>query len=151
MSQRCPVCKSRLWTDPLFTPSRLVCPRCGAVFKPTVPWASFRILVLIVLALSVTLIVFIAGYRPWLILVFLFALVGFIWYLPRLVDLQHISKELSLPDGTLDPDRMRLDFDDKIARERDQQQEERAFRRLTYLVGLIVLFVLALALVLVRR
>jgi hypothetical protein len=63
-----------LWTDPLFTPSRLVCPRCGAVFKPTVPWAFFRILVLIILALSVTLIVFIAGYRPWLILVFLFVL-----------------------------------------------------------------------------
>ena len=149
MSQRCPVCKSKLWTDPLFTPSRLVCPRCGAVFKPTVPWGSFRILVLLVLALSVTLIVFIAGYRPWLILVFFFALVAFIWYLPRLIDLQHISKELSLPDGTLDPDRMRLDFEDKVAGE--QRQEERTFRRLTYLVGLIALLVIVFAWAFLRR
>src|SRR4030043_1140666 len=129
MSQLCPVCKSRLWTDALFTPSPLVCPRCGRAFKPTVPLTSFRILVLIVLALSVTLIVFMAGHRPWLIVVFLLGLAGFILYLPRLVDLQRISKELSLSDGPLDPDRMRLDFDNKIAEKGEQLQEERTFRR----------------------
>jgi hypothetical protein len=151
MSQRCPVCKSKLWTDPLFTPSRLVCPRCGAVFKPTVPWASFRLLVLIVLALSLAVIVFLAGYRPWLIIVFLVGLAAFIWYLPRLVDLQHISKELSLPDGLMDTDRMRLDFDDKIMQKNEQMREERDFRSLLCLVALALVVVLTLVWILLRR
>jgi len=148
MSQRCPVCKSRLWTDPIFTPSRLVCPRCGAVFKPTVPWAAFRILVVTVLVLSVTLIFFLARHKPWLV-AFLAVLLLFLWFLPRLVNLQHISTELGLSEGVMDPERMRLKFDDKLMEKREQGQEEKAFRTLVYLFLLVV--VLALALVWVFR
>lgn len=143
MSQRCPVCKSRLWTDPLFTPSRLVCPRCGAVFKPTVPWTSFRILVVVVIVLSVTLIFFLVGHKPWLVL-FVVGLFAFLWYLPRLVNLQHISTELGLSDGVMDPDQMRLKFDDNLAERKERLQEEKAFRTLLYLVVLVVLLAFAL-------
>lgn len=148
MSQRCPVCKTRLWTDPIFTPSRLVCPRCGAVFKPTVPWAAFRILVLIVLVLSITLIFFLVRHKPWLV-AFLAVLLLFLWFLPRLVNLQHISTELGLSEGVMDPDRMRLKFDDKLIEKRDQSQEEKTFRTLLYLILLVI--ILALALVWVFR
>ncbi len=148
MSQRCPVCKSRLWTDPIFTPSRLVCPRCGAVFKPTVPWAAFRILVLVVLVLSVTLIFFLVRHKPWLV-GFLAVLLLFLWFLPRLVNLQHISSELGLSEGVMDPDRMRLKFDDKFIEKRDQSQEQKTFRTLLYLALLVI--VLGVALVWVLR
>jgi uncharacterized membrane protein len=144
MSQRCPVCKSRLWTDPLFTPSRLVCPRCGAIFKPTVPWASFRILVVLVLALSIALLVFLVGYEPWILIAFLAALFVFLWNLPRLVNLQHISKELSLSDGVMDPDEMRLKIDDQLAERKEQAQEEHMFRNLLGLIVIAALFTLAL-------
>jgi hypothetical protein len=144
MSQRCPVCKSRLWTDPLFTPSRLVCPRCGAIFKPTVPWASFRILVVLVLVLSIALLVFLVGYEPWILIAFLTALFLFLWNLPRLVNLQHISKELSLSDGVMDPDEMRLKIDDSHMEKKEQAQEERMFRNLLGLVVIVAFFVLAL-------
>jgi hypothetical protein len=144
MSQRCPVCKSRLWTDPLFTPSRLVCPRCGAIFKPTVPWASFRILVVLVLVLSIALLVFLVGYEPWILIAFLTALFLFLWNLPRLVNLQHISKELSLSDGVMDPDEMRLKIDDRHMEKKEQAQEERMFRNLLGLVVIVAFFVLAL-------
>ncbi len=56
MSQHCPVCRARIWTDPLFSPARLHCPRCGAEFSPTVSWLYFRGLLLIVIVLSLTVI-----------------------------------------------------------------------------------------------
>ncbi|RPI24267.1 MAG: hypothetical protein EHM61_17610 [Acidobacteria bacterium] len=143
MSQRCPVCKSRLWTDPIFTPSRLVCPRCGAVFRPTVPWAAFRILVGIVLVLSITLVFFLVRHKPWLV-AFLAVLFLFFWFLPRLVNLQHISNELGLSEGVMDPDRMRLKFDDKFVEKQDQAQEERQFRTLLFLFLMVVILALAL-------
>lgn len=148
MSQRCPVCKTRLWTDPIFTPSRLVCPRCGAVFKPTVPWAAFRIMVVVVLILSITLVFFLARHKPWLV-AFLAVLLLFLWFLPRLVNLQHISSELGLSEGVMDPDRMRLSFDDKCVEKREQGREERTFRSLVYLFLMVI--VLALALIWVLR
>ncbi|HXK58647.1 MAG TPA: hypothetical protein PLP42_02025 [Acidobacteriota bacterium] len=143
MSQRCPICKSRLWTDPIFTPSRLVCPRCGAVFRPTVPWTAFRILVGLVLVLAVALIFFVEPNRPWLVLL-LVGLVAFVWFVPRFVNLQQISKELGLSEGLIDPDRMRLQIDDRSAEKRDQAREERLFRMLLYLAAMVVVLAVAL-------
>lgn len=143
MSQRCPVCKTRLWTDPIFTPSRLVCPRCGAAFRPTVPWAAFRILVLLVLVLSITLVLFLARQKPWLV-AFVAVLLLFLRFLPRLMNLQHTSNELGLTDGVMDPDRMRLQLDDKHLEKREQAQEERNLRTLICLILLVIILVAAL-------
>jgi uncharacterized paraquat-inducible protein A len=90
MSQRCPVCKARLWTDPLFSPARLQCPRCGAVFATTVQWGYFRILLLLVILLAVLLIADLPDRKVWLV-IFLVLLAGVLWYLPRLINLQRIS------------------------------------------------------------
>jgi len=104
--------------------------------------------VLTVLVLSITLIFFLARHKPWLV-AFLAVLFLFLWFLPRLVNLQHISTELGLSEGVMDPDRMRLRFDDKSIEKRDQGQEEKTFRTLIYLVLMVI--VLALALVWVIR
>ena len=102
MSQKCPVCKTRLWSDPMLVRSKLRCPRCGAEFKPTVPWHYVRILLilLIVLALVLTFIVS-QGNLPLLVL---FAIVGLLlWFAPRLIHFEPVGPELNPSEGVLDP------------------------------------------------
>ncbi|GEM_PF-1249769 len=133
MSQRCPVCKSKLWTDPFFAPTRLVCPRCGAVFQTSVPWRSFRLLVFLVISLSIVVMVLLSGRKPWL-LVILIGLVLFFWSLPRLINLQHISSDLTVAEGPADPDRMRMDFEPSLLEKKEKREEEKLFRKLVFLV-----------------
>ncbi len=98
---------------------------------------------LIVLVLSITLIFFLVRHKP-LLVAFLAVLLLFLWFLPRLVNLQHISTELGLSEGVMDPDRMRLKFDDKSIEKREQAQEEKTFRTLLCLILLVIALVLAL-------
>jgi len=143
MSQRCPVCKSKLWTDPFFAPSRLACPRCGAVFQTSVPWRSFRLLVFLVITLAIVVMVLLSGRKPWL-LVILAGLIFFFWSLPRLINLQHISSDLTVAEGPVDPDRMRLNFEPSLLEKKEKIQEEKLFRKLVFLA---LLAALAVALV----
>ncbi len=143
MSQRCPVCKARLWTDPLLTQGRLSCPRCGAEFRPTVPWAYFRILLLVVLTLAVFVISSFSERSLWM-LVFLIGAAVFFWFLPRFIDLQHIS-DLRVPEGPMNTERLDLELGDSNWEEKyDAFQERYRFRQLVYLLAAIVLFFLLL-------
>lgn len=111
MSQRCPVCKTRLWADPLFSSTRLKCPRCEAVFKATVPWGYFR-LVLLVLLLVVFVLVLILSEGNLLPVLFLAGAGLLLWFLPRLIDLYPARLELTLPEGVMAPDAMKLKWED---------------------------------------
>ena len=143
MSQRCPVCKARLWADPLLTPGRLNCPRCGAEFRPTVPWAYFRILLLVVVTLAVFLISSFSERSIW-VLVFLIGAAVFFWFLPRFIDLQHIS-DLGVPEGPMDSDQLELQLGDKQWEEnRDEFKQGHRFRQLIYLLVAIALLFLFL-------
>lgn len=143
MSQFCPVCRSRLWNDPIFTPSRLRCPRCGAEFKPTVPWIYFRVLLLVVIALSLLVIVLLTRGNLWLLAFFL-GLAIFLWFLPRIINLQHIGPELTPSEGVLDPRQLELKLEDlSLEQKLEEAEEERDFRKLIYLL------LTALALILV--
>lgn len=143
MSQHCPICKARLWTDPWLTPGRLSCPRCGAEFRPTVPWAYFRILLLVVVTLAVLVISFFSERSIW-ILVFLIGAAIFFWILPRFIDLQHIS-DLRVPEGPMDTDQLELKLQDKRWEEKqDEFQEGSRLRQLIYLLVAIALFFLLL-------
>ena len=143
MSQHCPICKARLWTDPWLTPGRLSCPRCGAEFRPTVPWAYFRILLLVVVTLAVLVISFFSERSIW-ILVFLIGAAIFCWFLPRFIDLQHIS-DLRVPEGPMDTDQLELKLQDKRWEEKqDEFQEGYRLRHLIYLLVAIALFFLLL-------
>ena len=117
MSQKCPVCKTRLWSDPMLVRSKLRCPRCGAEFKPTVPWHYVRILLilLIVLALVLTFIVS-QGNLPLLVL---FAIVGLLlWFAPRLIHFEPVGPELNPSEGVLDPQDWRMRVEDRNLEER---------------------------------
>ena len=139
MSQHCPVCRSRLWSDPLFTPARLRCPRCGAEFKPTVSWNYFRILLLVVAALALLVIMLLTRGNLWLFLFFL-GLAGCLWYLPRIINLQRIGPELTPSEGVLDSKQLKLDLEDAHLEEKYEEFEEKEkFRRLIYLLLTIAL------------
>ena len=148
MSQRCPVCKTRLWADPLLTPGRLSCPRCGAIFRPTVPWAYFRFLLLVVVTLALVVIFSFSESNIWIIL-FLIGVAVFFWFLPRFIDLQRISGELGVPEGTMDTKELRLKLEDEDWEKSHEEFEEKSrFRQLVYL--LIVITVTLLILFLAR-
>lgn len=142
MSHLCPVCKARLWTDPLFRTGQLNCPRCGTVFRPTVSWRYFRFLLFIVVALCLGIIVFLTRTNLWLFL-FLMGVVVFFWFLTRVINLQRISGELRLPEGPLDAEEMKLRLGDENWKMQHQiYQEESRFKRLIYFLIALILFLL---------
>ena len=145
MSQRCPVCKARLWTDPLFTPGRLSCPRCGAIFRPTVAWGYFRFLLFLVVVLALVVILFLSKTNLWIFL-FLIGVTIFFWFLPRFIDLQRISGELRVPEGPLDAEQMKLKLKDDNWEEKHEAFEEQSkFRQLVYVLIAVALLLLVLA------
>lgn len=121
----CPVCKTPLWTDSLFTPARLHCPRCGAVFKSTVPWGYFRIVVLVVVVLCLFIIGWVQGKNLWLFPVFVIGLLCLFWFLPRLIDLQHIPGRLKLSDGISGEEQLKLRLEDQNQEESGERFRER--------------------------
>lgn len=141
MSQRCPVCRARIWSDPLLTPGRLRCPRCGAVFRPTVPWVYFRVLLLAVVALALILIISLSQTHFWLLL-FLVGLIVFFWFLPRFIDLQRISGELTTPEGPMDTKHLE---DEDWRQKQDKFEEELDFRQLVYILVAVILLFLVVA------
>ena len=92
---------------------RLKCPRCGAEFKPTVPWSYVRVLLLLIVLLSLALFTMVFGQNPWLLLLFFAAMIGFIWYLSRLVNLEKIARDLTVPEGPLNSEDLQLDLKDQ--------------------------------------
>ncbi len=81
--------------------------------------------------------VLLSGRKPWL-LVILIGLVFFFWSLPRLINLQHISTDLTVAEGPGDPDRMRMDFEPSLLEKKEKKEEENLFRRLVFLILLAV-------------
>ncbi len=142
MSQKCPICKTRLWSDPMLVRSKLRCPRCGAEFKPTVPWHYVRILLilLIVLALVLTFIVS-QGNLPLLVL---FAIVGLLlWFAPRLIHFEPVGPELNPSEGVLDPQDWRLRVEDRNLEDRLTEAVEKW--RFRWALSVVVILGLLLA------
>ncbi len=147
MSQHCPVCKTRLWTDPLFTPRRLCCPRCGAEFRPTVSWLYFRLLLVLVAVLGLILIGMLSSGNLWLVL-FVGLLAVLLFLLPRLIDLQHIGPELNPSEGVLEPRQLELELEDQHEREgREEERERRFYRLVSFGLGGVALLLLVLILI----
>ena len=145
MSQRCPVCRARIWTDPLLTPGRLCCPRCGVVFRPTVPWVYFRVLLLAVVACALILIISFSQTHFWMLL-FLVGLIILFWFLPRVIDLQRISGELTIPEGPMDVEHLKLQVEDEDWRQKqDKFEEELDFRQWVYILLVVILLFLVVA------
>lgn len=133
--QYCPFCKTRLWTETLWTPSHLHCPRCGAQFKPTVPWNYVRLLLVLVVALAMLLVYLLTeGNLLWLLFsLVVLGLIGCLWQISRIIHLHQIGPELTPSEGILDPKQLKFELDDR-EREASQREERRRFRRLVTLL-----------------
>ncbi len=143
MSQKCPVCKTRLWSDPMLVRSKMTCPRCGAEFKPTVPWHYVRILLilLIVLAFVLTFVVS-QGNLPLLVL---FAIIGLLlWFAPRLIHFEPVGPELNPSEGVLDPQEWRMRVEDRNLEERLAEAVEKW--RFRWALSIVVILALLLTL-----
>jgi hypothetical protein len=118
------------------------------MFRPTVPWAYFRFLLLVVVTLALLVIFSFSESNLWIVL-FLIGVAVFFWFLPRFIDLQRISGELGVPEGTMDTEELKLKLGDEDWEEGHEEFEEKSrFRQLMYL--LIVITVTLLILFLAR-
>ncbi|MCH8818851.1 MAG: hypothetical protein IIB03_00845 [Acidobacteria bacterium] len=96
-----------------------------------------------VVTLAVLVISFFSERSIW-ILGFLIGAAIFFWFLPRFIDVQHIS-DLRVPEGPLDTDQLELKLQDKRWEEKqDEFQEGYRLRQLIYLLVGIALFFLLL-------
>ena len=117
MSHKCPVCKTRLWSDPLLVRSKMTCPRCGAEFKPTIPWHYVRILLILLIVLAFVLVFVVSqGNIPLLVLL---AIIGLLlWFVPRLIHFEPIGPELNPSEGVLDAQDWRMRVEDQNLEEK---------------------------------
>ena len=117
MSQKCPVCRTRLWSDPLLVRSKMTCPRCGAEFKPTIPWHYVRILLILLIVLAFVLVFVVSqGNIPLLVLL---AIIGLLlWFAPRLIHFEPIGPELNPSEGVLDARDWRMRVEDQKLEEK---------------------------------
>ena len=109
------------------------------------PWVYFRFLLLVVVTLALLVILSFSESNLWIVL-FLIGVAVFFWFLPRFIDLQHISGELGVPEGTMDTEELKLKLGDENWEEGHEGFEEKSrFRQLMYLfivitVTLLILF-----------
>lgn len=142
MAERCPICKSPLWQGPFLR--NLKCPRCGAEFRPTVPWTYFQLLLVLFVLLSLSVVIVFSGHNVWLIFLFLLGVALFFWYLPKLIDLKRVRDGLSI-HGPVTNEELQMEFS---YRDWDEEEEDKPIRfsPLYYLsvVTLLLLFALIL-------
>lgn len=101
MLQRCPVCRTRLWSDVLFHGSKLRCPRCGAEFKATVPWMYVRVLCAIIIGMAFVVVGLLIPGNLTMFFILLVVVLAF-WLLPYIVRFELIGPELRPSGGSLD-------------------------------------------------
>ncbi|MCH8015168.1 MAG: hypothetical protein IH917_00915 [Acidobacteria bacterium] len=108
------------------------------------PWVYFRFLLLVVVTLALLVILSFSESNLWIVL-FLIGVAIFFWFLPRFIDLQPISGELGVPEGTMDPEELKLKLGDEDWEEGHAQFEEKSrFRQLMYLLIVITVTLLIL-------
>lgn len=148
MSNRCPVCKTRLWQGPFFR--RLKCPRCGAEFRPTVSWAYFQVLALLFIILGLSLVIIVSRPAIWPILVFLFLVALFFWFLPKLINLERTGP-LTLAEGPTEADQIKLGLNYSKWEESGDDRDEPSFGSLYHLCILLALVVVSLMILFLFR
>jgi hypothetical protein len=65
---------------------------------------------LLIVLLGLALFIMVFGQQPWLILLFVAAVIGFFWYLSRLVNLEEIGRDLTVPEGPVNSEELQLEL-----------------------------------------
>ena len=101
MLERCPVCRTRLWSDVLFYGSKLCCPRCGAEFKITVSWIYVRVIFAVTIGMAFVVVGLLIPGNLTMFFILLVVVLAF-WLLSYIVRFELIGPELRPPGRSLD-------------------------------------------------
>lgn len=111
ITQRCPVCKARLFKTRL--PGKVRCPRCGAEFRPTVPLVYFQVLLVLFVVVCSLLVIDWSSRFFWPIVIFGVLLIFFLGLLPRIVRMEIDPNKIPVAEGAGPEDfRYKMPYDD---------------------------------------
>jgi len=131
----CPVCKSRLWRDPVF-PRMITCPRCGNKFRPTVSLAFFQMVLLVLVIVLLAGLAYFTGTGIWIGAAVIAALFLIFFYFPKLINLELVKPNLVV-EGP--PDEKPVEWEDEDAEEDGEKDFYRVSCACTLLLLLIIL------------
>jgi hypothetical protein len=97
---------------------------------------------LLITLLGLAMVILVLGQNPWLILLFLFAVVVFFWYLSRLVNLEQITGDLTVPEGPIHSEDLHLDLEDQNRLKKSEQKESRSVSSAVFYCLLLVTLIL---------
>ena len=130
----CPVCKSKLWRDPIF-PRMITCPRCGNKFRPTVSLAFFQLVLLVLVVLLLAGLAYFTGAGTWFAVAVIAALFLIFFYFPKLINLELVKPNLVVEGPTEDKD---LDWED----EETEDEGEKNFYKISCACTLVLLLII---------
>jgi hypothetical protein len=91
---------------------------------------------MLIILLLICLIIFFAQQTAWLVLLFLGLVVAFLWYLPKIVDLQQIlPTDLTVAEGPGTQKDLQMKLDYRSWKEEDDNGGARGLGDLIYLAG----------------
>jgi hypothetical protein len=135
----CPVCKSRLWRDPVF-PRMITCPRCGNKFRPTVSLAFFQLVLLVLVIVLLAGLAYFTGAGIWLGIAVIAAVLLIFFYFPKLINLEHVKPNLVV-EGP--PDEKNVEWED----EDTEDESDRDFYKISCICSLVLLLIILVYLI----
>lgn len=130
----CPVCKSKLWRDPVF-PRMITCPRCGNKFRPMVSLAFFQLVLLILVILLLAGLAYFTGAGTWLGVAIIASLLLIFFYFPKIIDLEMVKPDLVV-EGP--PDEKNVEWED----EETEDDGDRNFYKMSCACTLVLLLII---------
>ncbi len=130
----CPVCKSKLWRDPVF-PRMITCPRCGNKFRPTVSLAFFQLILLLLVIVLLAGLAYFTGAGTWLGVAVIAALLLIFFYFPKLINLELVKPNLVV-EGP--PDEKHVEWEDEEA----EDDGDRNFYKISCACTLVLLVII---------
>ena len=130
----CPVCKARLWRDPVF-PKTITCPRCGNKFRPTISLAFFQMALLILVIVLLAGLAHFTGAGIWILVAVIAAFFLIFFYFPKLINLELVKPNLVV-EGP--PDEKPVEWDDG----ENEEDGEKNFYRVSCACTLLLLVII---------
>lgn len=130
----CPVCKSKLWRDPIF-PRMITCPRCGNKFRPMVSLAFFQLVLLILVILLLAGLAYFTGAGTWLGVAVIASLLLIFFYFPKIIDLEMVKPNLVVEGPS---ENKNLDWDD----EETEEEVDNNFYKISCACTLVLLLII---------
>ncbi len=135
----CPVCKSKLWRDPVFS-SMITCPRCGNKFRPMVSLAFFQLVLLILVIILLAVLAYFTGAGTWLGVAVIASLLLIFFYFPKIINLELVKPNLVVEGPA---EEKGLEWEDKET----EDERDKDFYKISCICTLILLLIILAVLI----